>query len=427
MPSNPQSLKAEPGARRVLALSTISFTLLFAVWLMFGVLGVPIKKELGLTQVQFSWLAAIAILSGSIWRLPLGMLTDRIGGRVLMTALLVTTAIPCVLIAHAHSYGALLALALWLGVAGNSFSVGVAWNAAWSTPERQGLALGTFGAGNVGASVTKLIGPALIAIVPATGLDLGLHIPGGWRFVPMLYAALLLLCSVAVLLLTPAQDRKPGRGRSFASMMAPLSKARVWRFGLYYVIVFGAYVALSLWLPTYYQAVYHLPLSQAALLTAAFIFPASLLRPVGGWLSDRYGARPVTTGVFIVMLLACAPLCLAPASNGGPISLGACLFFVEIVGISMGIGKASVYKYISAYFPGDVGAVGGLVGSLGGLGGFFLPIGFAYCERLSARPESCFWLLLGLVAVSSVWLVAVVTKLKRGVTPPALGAELSTQ
>src|SRR5205814_1706161 len=108
---------------------------------------------------------------------------DRVGGRVLMAALLATTALPCALIAHAHTYGGLLALALWLGVAGNSFSVGVAWNAAWSTPERQGFALGTFGAGNVGASVTKLIGPALIALVPATGLEIGSlgRIPGGWR------------------------------------------------------------------------------------------------------------------------------------------------------------------------------------------------------------------------------------------------------
>jgi NNP family nitrate/nitrite transporter-like MFS transporter len=427
MNNKAQSPKTELGGRRVLVLSTISFTLLFAVWLMFGVLGVPIKKELGLTQVQFSWLAAIAVLSGSIWRLPFGVLTDRVGGRVLMAALLATTAIPCALISHAHTYGGLIALALWLGVAGNSFSVGVAWNAAWSTPERQGFALGTFGAGNVGASVTKLIGPALIALVPASGLLDG-RIPGGWRFVPMLYAALLVLCAVALLLLTPSGDRKPGRGRSLASMMRPLRNARVWRFGLYYVVVFGAYVALSLWLPTYYQSVYHLPLSRAALLTASFIFPASLLRPLGGWLSDRYGARPVTTGVFVVMLLACAPLCLAPAGAGGPISLGLCFALVELVGVAMGIGKASVYKYISSYFPGDVGAVGGLVGSLGALGGFFLPLGFAYLERLAGRPESCFWLLLGLVAVSCVWLATVVTQLKRGArAPAALGDELPAQ
>jgi NNP family nitrate/nitrite transporter-like MFS transporter len=200
----------ESGARSVLILSTVAFTLLFAVWLMFGVLGVPIKKELGLTQVQFSWLAAVAILSGSIWRLPLGVLADRVGGRVLMAVLLATSAIPCYLVSRATSYGELIAYALWLGLAGNSFSVGVAWNAAWSTPARQGFALGTFGAGNVGASITKLIGPALIALVPASGLADG-HIPGGWRFVPVLYAALLFLCALALRWPRPRPTASPAR------------------------------------------------------------------------------------------------------------------------------------------------------------------------------------------------------------------------
>jgi NNP family nitrate/nitrite transporter-like MFS transporter len=419
----------ESGARAVLVLSTVSFTLLFAVWLMFGVLGVPIKKELHLTQVQFSWLAAVAILSGSIWRLPLGMLADRVGGRVVMAALLLSTAVPCYLVSRATSYAELIAFALWLGLAGNSFSVGVAWNAAWSTPARQGFALGTFGAGNVGASVTKLIGPALIALVPATGIANG-HIPGGWRFVPVLYAALLVICALALLMLAPAADRKPGRGRAVSVMLRPLGRARVWRFGLYYVVVFGAYVALSLWMPTYYQNVYHLPLAKAALLTALFIFPASLLRPLGGWLSDRHGARPVTYGVFAVMLAACTPLCLPAVGQGsdGQIGLGTCVFLVEVLGVAMGIGKASVYKYISSYFPGDVGAVGGLVGSLGALGGFFLPLGFAYLERLTGRPEACFWLLLALVLASFGWLAAVVAQLKRREADPsplAPGAELS--
>ncbi len=424
----------ESGARRVLVLSTVAFTLLFAVWLMFGVLGVPIKKELGLTQVQFSWLAAVAILSGSIWRLPLGVLADRIGGRVLMAALLASSAVPCYLISRATSYGELIAYALWLGLAGNSFSVGVTWNAAWSTPARQGLALGTFGAGNVGASITKLIGPALIALVPASGLADG-HIPGGWRFVPVLYAALLFLCAVALLMFSPTPDLKPGRGRPIGVMLRPLRSARVWRFGLYYVVVFGAYVALSLWLPIYYQTVYHLSLSKAALLTALFIFPASLLRPLGGWLSDRWGARPVTYGVFAVMLAACIPLCLPAVGQGqlddGQISLPVCFALIEVLGIAMGIGKASVYKYISSYFPSDVGAVGGLVGSLGALGGFFLPIGFAYLERLVGHPETCFWLLLALILASFGWLNAVVVRIKRSdvvaTVDSTLAAELSPQ
>src|SRR6185503_9597464 len=396
---------------RVLTLSTIAFTLLFAVWLMFGVLGVPIKEELQLDTVQFSWLGAIAILSGSIWRLPLGILTDRVGGRLLMTLLLLATAVPTLLVSRATTFGELMVCAFFFGIAGNSFSIGIAWNAAWSARERQGFALGVFGAGNVGASVTKLIGPAVIALVPA-GTTVA-FVPGGWRFVPVLYAALLVVMAVVLWLVSPAPDRHPGSGRPLRALLAPLSEGRTWRFGLYYVVVFGAYVALSLWLPAYYNRVFKLPLAQAALLTALFIFPASLLRPLGGWLSDKFGARPVTYAVFIGMLLACVPLAAPDGALGFHVGLAQFVAFIEVLGIGMGLGKASVYKYIADYFPNEVGAAGGLVGTLGALGGFFLPLGFGYLEKATGRPESCFWVMLSLVAVCLLWLHAIVSGMRR--------------
>jgi NNP family nitrate/nitrite transporter-like MFS transporter len=392
-------------------LSTVAFTLLFAVWLMMGVLGVAIKGELKLNPVQFAWLAAIAVLSGSLFRLPAGILTDRLGGRVTMTVLLLASALPCFLVSRAHTYQGLIACALLYGLAGNSFSAGIAWNAGWFSRERQGFALGTFGAGNVGASLTKLIGPLLIALVPAGGY-LGGLVPGGWRFVPVLYAAMLVAMAAVLWLLAPAPDRRPGSSRSVASMLAPLRVVRVWRFGLYYVVVFGAYVAFSLWLPNYYKTVYGLSLSKATLLTALFIFPASLLRPLGGWLSDRFGARPVTYAVFVTMLLACIPLA-APEGWFGAMGLGSFVFLVEVLAVGMGIGKASVYKYIPEYFPRDVGAVGGLVGTLGALGGFLLPLGFGYLQEATGQPRSCFWIMLALIAWSFAWLHLVVAGLKR--------------
>jgi NNP family nitrate/nitrite transporter-like MFS transporter len=403
-------------ANRVLTLSTIAFTLLFAVWLMLGVLGVAIKAELKLNPVQFAWLTAIAVLSGSLFRLPLGILADRVGGRVVMTALLLASAVPCYLVARVHTYQGLLTCALLYGLAGNSFSAGIAWNAAWFSRQKQGFALGTFGAGNVGASLTKLIGPLLIVAVPAAGY-LGGVVPGGWRFVPVLYTALLVVMAVVLWFGVPSPDRRPGSSRSISSMLAPLKVVRVWRFGLYYVVVFGAYVAFSLWLPNYYKTVYGLSLAKASLLTALFIFPASLLRPLGGWLSDRFGARPVTYAVFALMLLACLPLA-APAGTldlgGGLTSFVVC---VEVLAMGMGIGKASVYKYIPEYFPRDVGAVGGLVGTLGALGGFFLPLGFGYLHEATAQPRSCFWLMLALIAWSFAWLHLAVTGIKRRATP----------
>lgn len=402
------TLKDSAASVRVLTLSTVAFTLLFAVWLMLGVLGVPIKTEFALTKIQFSWLTAVAILSGSLWRLPFGLWADRVGGRVAMTTITLFTAVPCMLMSYAHSYTQLLVYALFFGIAGNSFSSGVAWNSAWFSAERQGVALGTFGAGNVGASVTKLIGPGLIALMPAAGLFGGV-IPGGWRFVPMLYTLLLLIMAAVLWTASPTPDRKPGAGRTLSDMVKPLREARVWRFGLYYVVVFGAYVALSVWLPNYYTTVYKLALGQAAMLTALFIFPASLLRPVGGWLSDRYGARVVTFVVFVAMTLVGMLLSVLRPEQVG---LYGFVALVELLGIGMGIGKASVYKYVPSYYPRDVGSVGGIVGTLGGLGGFVLPLGFGYIEELTGRPESCFWLVAFVTLTSLGALFVAVGRIK---------------
>ncbi len=396
--------------RRVLSLSTAAFTLLFAVWLMLGVLAVPMKAELGLTSVQFTWLTAIAVLSGSLLRLPFGVWTDRYGGRAMMTGILLFSAIPCFLLSRATTFGEAMACAVVYGLAGNSFSIGIAWNAAWFPRENQGAALGTFGAGNVGASVTKLFGPALMALIPAGGA-LGGVIPGGYRAIPVLYAVLLIAMALLAWFASPRSDRRPGRARSWASQLVPLRELRVWRFGLYYVLVFGAYVALSLWLPSYYTRVYDLQLSFAALLTAFFIFPASLLRPLGGYLSDRFGGRSVTLVVFVAMTATSLFLCV-PA---GSLPLGGFFALTLFLGVAMGVGKASVYKYVPEYYPKDVGLVGGLVGTPGALGGFLLPLAFGAVEATSGRPESCFYVLAFLGVGCLGWLLRVV-QTRAGVT-----------
>lgn len=405
---NEQAPSDRSDARRVLGLSTTAFTLLFAVWLMLGVLAVPIKQELELSSLQFTWLTAIAVLSGSLFRLPFGVLTDRWGGKRLIVALLTWTAIPCYLMSRVESFGEAMLLAFLFGVAGNAFAVGIAWNAAWFRREQQGAALGMFGAGNVGASVTKFVGPKLMVLVPASGA-LGGLLPGGWRATPVLYSCLLLTMAAIVFVFAPKVDRMPGKGRSIGELFAPLRQVRVWRLGLYYVVVFGAYVAMSMWLPAYYTRVYDVPLAKAALLTAFFIFPASLLRPLGGLLSDKLGGRVVTYSVFVSMTLTSLALCL-PAHV---VSLEA--FFVEtlVLGVGMGLGTASVYKYVPEYYPKDVGSVGGLVGTLGALGGFFLPLAFGYGEEFTGRPEICFYFLATITIISLAWLHLVVRGLNR--------------
>ena len=281
------------GPGRVLTMSTLAFTLMFAVWLMFGILGKPIQQEFRLTDVELSWISAVAVLNGSLWRLPAGMLADRIGGRKVMTFLLATGAVASWAVSRASSYPMVLVLAFLVGFVGNSFSVGIAWNSAWFARHRQGFALGLFGAGNVGASGTKFIGPVLITATAGSTYAFG--VSGGWRLVPVIYAVLLAVMAVLTWVVTPHEDRMPGASKSIAEMLVPLRRVQVWRFSLYYVVVFGAYVALSAVMPAYYIDNFGVDLAQAGLLTATFIFPASLLRPLGGWASDRWGARRRST------------------------------------------------------------------------------------------------------------------------------------
>lgn len=408
--SGPTPIEQSAPRQRVLWLSTAAFTLLFNVWMMLGVLSVPIRHDLGLSDAQIEWLIAVAILSGAIFRLNFGMLADSHGGRRVMGMTLLGSAIASYAFSQATTYPWLLAGALFYGLAGNSFAAGIVWNSAWFPDRLKGTALGVFGAGNVGAAGTKLaivLFPGVLTLVPAAGYLRGV-IPGGWRFIPALYAALLMVMAIAVFWWSPTPDCIPGSGRPLRERLAPLRLARVWRFGLYYVVVFGAYVALSAWLPKFYVDAYALSLPAAALLSATFILPASLLRPLGGYLSDRLGPRGLTYGVFIVMA---ATLCLLSLPARLDLRLFVVLMFV--LGCAMGIGKASVFKYIPSYFPQDVAAVGGLVAMLGALGGFFLPPAFGSLARMSGYQQVAFTVLLGLTLISLVWLHVAVTTLSR--------------
>ncbi len=429
----PPAHETATGAGRVMTMSTIAFTLMFAVWMMFGILGIPIQKEFGISDQQLSWISAVAVLNGSMWRLPAGILADRIGGRKVTLFLLFASAIPAFLVSFTNSYHWLLLLAFLVGFAGNLFSVGTAWNSAWFGKDRQGLALGVFGAGNVGASVTKFIGPPLIAATAGSTYFLGIQ--GGWRLIPVIYAVLLVAAGIATWLIVPRIDRAPGTSRPVSEMLAPLSNVRVWRFSLYYVAVFGAYVALSSWLPKYYVDNFGLSLTAAGLLTATFIFPASLLRPVGGWLSDRLGARRVMYFTFGLMLLTSGILMMPngyitvvhpdgtqTAHLNYQIHLVWFAILVFLLGCAMGFGKAAVFKHIPEYFPENVGSVGGLVGMLGGLGGFFLPPLFAYTKVWSGFPSSTFFCIFILVAICATWMHVTIVKMLHDESPELAGS-----
>ena len=375
----------------VLWLSFVAFVLSFAAWLQFGILGVKIQQEFSLSDQQLGLLGTVALLNGAIWRLPFGMLADLWGGKLTMILLVAVSALASFLVPFAYDYPTMLAVAFLVGIAGNGFTIGSAWNAAWFPKNQQGFAMGFFGMGNVGASVTKTIGPALIAIVPAAGL-LGGFVPGGWRFIPFLYGVLLTLMTVA-LFFAPSPDRKPAQGRPFMKMIAPLGQARVWRFSLYYVVSFGAYIALATALPKFFVDVYGMSLTEAGFLTLPFVYASSLLRPFGGWLSDLFGPRRVTVAVFALGMLFAAILFV-------PMNVVLFTILVTFLGVTQGIGKASTIKYVPVYYPNDVGTVVGLVGALGALGGAFMPASFAWLKVETGMPQSMFWVVFGVTGIS---------------------------
>jgi NNP family nitrate/nitrite transporter-like MFS transporter len=389
----------------VLTSSTLAFTICFAVWMMFAVIGIPIKKQLGLNETEFGLLAAMPVLTGSLIRVPLGIWTDRFGGRIVFFLLMLSTVAPIWLMSYATEYWHFLAIGCFVGLAGGSFSVGTPYVARWFPKNRQGLAMGIFGAGNSGSAVTKFVAPALIASAA-----------GSWTIVPQVYSVAMLITAVLFWVFSSTNPtHNISSGATFSQQLVMLKDPRVWRYCQYYSVVFGGYVALALWMTKYYVGEYGFDMQQAALLAAVFSLPGGVLRALGGWVSDRYGAYHTTWWVMWVCWVAFFLLSY-PQTNftvmtvNGPrdffIGLTPTIFttLLFIVGIATAIGKASVFKFISDEFPDNIGAVSGVVGLAGGLGGFVLPIMFGAMVDLTGVRSSSFMLLYGTVCVSLVWM-----------------------
>lgn len=277
------------GANRILFLNTLAFTVSFAAWMLNGVLVtfLTTNQIFKWNATDIGWLMGIPVLTGSIFRLPAGMLTDKYGGKPVFGGLLILCAIPMYLLSIADSYWAFALCSFGFGMVGVSFSIGIAYTSVWFPKEKQGLALGIFGAGNAGSAITTLVGPTLLNIFTENGANLD-----GWRKLPVVYAVALLLMGIVFFLV--ATNKKPNkRINTLAEQLEPLSNIRVWRFGLYYFLVFGCFVAFSQWLVPYFVNVYYLPLVTAGFLAALFSFPSGVIRAVGGWLSDRFGGRKI--------------------------------------------------------------------------------------------------------------------------------------
>jgi NNP family nitrate/nitrite transporter-like MFS transporter len=340
-------------ANRALVLSTLAFAIAFALWGMIAPMAKTFQTELSLSESQVWLLIAVPVILGSVIRLPMGMLADRFGGRIVFGLLLLFISVPALLLSFAHSYQALLIGGLFLGMAGTSFSVGVVFTSRWFPPEKQGLALGIYGAGNIGQSLA-LFGVPLLA---------GLW---DWQTTYRIFAAVALIYGIFFLLLArnaPVSAQPKGLSEMLQVLYRqPLS----WLLSLFYFVTFGGFVALSIGLPKLLQEIFQLTREDAGLRVAGFVLLATVMRPLGGWISDKIGGARLLAFVF---------------AGAGLLALGMTVeamlpFTIGALGVAtcIGLGNGAVFKLVPQYFPRDTGTVTGLVGAMGGLGGFFPPL-----------------------------------------------------
>ena len=346
-------VKEVRGGSHALTLATLSFTISFAAWGLIGGLASVFTELYRLSASQTALLIAVPVLLGSLARLPMGMLTDRFGGRAMFAILMGLSAIAAWLVPLTGSYPLLLASAFFLGLAGASFSIGAAFVSRWTPPARQGAALGLYGLGTLGQSLAVFGGPVAAAMFGWPAVFRGVSV------------ALLLWTGVYALL--ARNPPAPARPSSVGAMVSLLRREpTAWLLGAFYFLTFGGFVAFSIYLPTLLRTEFHLVPADAGFRAAGFVVLATLMRPVGGLLADRIGGAQVLSWVF-GGVAGCAWLLMWPSMV--PFTVGALS-----CAMLFGLGNGAVFKLVPERFPKDTGTVTGLVGALGGLGGFFPPL-----------------------------------------------------
>ncbi len=339
--------------RRQLALGTLSFAVCFAAWGLISAFAPRFRSLYHLSTSQTAFLIAVPVLLGALARVPMGLLTDRFHGRIAFPALMLFSALACASVPFTNSYASLLIAAFFLGLAGSSFAVGIGFVSPWFDRERQGSALGVYGLGNIGQSAAVFGGPVLAALI-------------GWQNVYLVTAALLAVWAATFYFSARNAPRLPPP-KTLGAMLALLGRAPLaWALAAFYFLTFGGFVAFSIYLPSLLAQEFHLTATDAGFRTAGFVVLATLLRPVGGWLSDRIGGARLLSAVFLTIV----PFALLLAwPSMTPFTAGALGFSALL-----GLGNGAVFKLVPQYFPAETGTVTGLVGAMGGLGGFFPPL-----------------------------------------------------
>jgi len=385
-------------ANIALIIATLTFAANFSVWVLYAVLGIQLQSDLALSATEFGLLLAAPMFTGAVLRLPVGLLVERYSPKKVFLIQMGVTLPPLFLLKFVDSYTGYVVVGLLIGISGVSFTIGIRYVVDWFESKYQGTAMGVFGAGNAGAAITLIIAPYIIN-------NLGLS------YVGPLYAGGMIFVMLLFAFIAPETPKylQTSSIVKWQQHLATLKEPKVWRFGLYYFFVFGSFLALTLWLPQYYVAAYGLNLQQAMALTLLFVASSSLVRAVGGWFADKYGARKVNWSVFWVCLVCLFFLSYPPTTmviQGVEknvnlhieVNVWAFTFLIFTIGIAQGFGRASVYKIIYQHYPKQMGSVGGTVAMVGALGGCLLPIMFGLAVDFIGVYTACFMLLYGVLA-----------------------------
>ena len=341
-------------ATRNLALATVAFAVAFVGWSLIAPLAKDFQDDLDLSNTRTLMLTAVPVVLGSLLRIPVGVLTDRLGGRLMFPVVLAVSAVPAAAFGFVEGYAALIVVGFFLGIAGSSFAVGVPFVAGWYAKERQGFALGVYGMGNIGTAVAAFSAPAIVEGLGREALGI--------------VAAALLLATAGLFYRLAEDPPRGGAPARYGDMLR--SGWKLWRLALLYFVTFGGFVAMAVFLPKLLRDWFDISLTDAGLRAAGFTVIATFARPVGGWLSDRIGPATVLIVVFIGAGLDATWLAVVSGDpTWVPVTI-ACLTLAAF----LGLGNGAVFKAVPRDFPQATGAATGIVGAAGGLGGFFPPV-----------------------------------------------------
>ena len=345
----------QPGAYRALVLATVAFALCFSVWGLVAPLAPQFQQLYELSNIQISVVIATPVILGSLFRIPLGLLTDRFGGRAIFTGLMLVVIVPVLFIGFlGGSFGGLLFWGFFLGLAGASFAVGVPFVSKWFPPHMQGLALGVYGVGNMGTALAAYSAPAIAAFY-------------GWQWAFWVFIVPLVAMAAVFWFLGENAPSTGPRPSVTAGLSLFKEELMPWVLSLFYFLTFGGFVALGIYLPKLLVDLFGYSPTGAGLRAAGFVILATLARPVGGWLADRVGGSRTLTLIFIILPFMALLMGFEP---------GIVLFTIGALtsAVLLGLGNGAVFKLVAEYYPTKTGAVTGVVGAAGGLGGFLPPL-----------------------------------------------------